>query len=611
MPHALRAARSLWAGLLTVSLLVVGMPGARADELPSAAFSGSVTSSDGAVGSATLYGYLVDGVTGSWTPNGGSEGYAVSRDDGSFAMEGLVDGALYRLKVINVGSGKVGGWVTANGGVSDWSTDAATFTAGSAVTSILVDDAASISGAFRDSVGPAAGRVSFQAYQRHAGSGVWEYRQSGWTDDGAFNLSGLRSGTPYVVCATADRPHADGCYAGDGQPVVMTKDEGLAVTAPAVALDILMPTRLARLDPASNSWADVAVGQTITAPDPVWNASDVALTYHWSSSGTTIADATGRTYTVRPEDLGGYVNVAISATKSGFAPGEAAWGHHFPVVRGAAPVASSVPSVTGTQRVGSTLTINAGSWPQGTTFAYSWRHVDGTQRSSARTLLLTASDFGKTFAAVVTATLRGYEPAVVEAGSVQIGLGLAPAPTYAPKIIGLIKPGSRITVSSGTWPTTGLRSTYRWWSGSVLASSNQSPSYDLSLSDVGKTVTVEVRVAKPGYAPYVRKLKTTVVPKLVPTVKGTLAQTVVSTSSRAKVTVTVKGQTSPSGTVTVRYGTRYVAVTMKPSSNGKVVVTLPRLKKGSYAVTATYTPIYPSNRWLTSKKVTVGKLVVK
>lgn len=69
----------------------------------------------------------------------------------------------------------------------------------------------------------------------------------------------------------------------------------------------------------------------------------------------------------------------------------------------------------------------------------------------------------------------------------------------------------------------------------------------------------------------------------------TLADRSISTDQKAKVSITVSPVASkPTGTVVVHYGSRTKTVKLYSSSNGKVSVSLPKLKKGTYKVWAEY-----------------------
>lgn len=118
-------------------------------------------------------------------------------------------------------------------------------------------------------------------------------------------------------------------------------------------------------------------------------------------------------------------------------------------------------------------------------------------------------------------------------------------------------------------------------------------------------------VTAPGYTTYVRTFATVTIPKVKPTVKAKLTASTVTTSKHAKVIVTVKGQSGPTGRVTVTYGKKRVTVTMKRSADGRVVVALPLLKRGAYTVRVHYTPTSPSDRWLTTAGSSAVRLTVR
>lgn len=70
-------------------------------------------------------------------------------------------------------------------------------------------------------------------------------------------------------------------------------------------------------------------------------------------------------------------------------------------------LASSVPTISGTAKVGDILTANAGSWTPGTSLTYEW-YVGGAYYGGGTTLALTAGMVGKAVTVRVTGTLAGY-----------------------------------------------------------------------------------------------------------------------------------------------------------------------------------------------------------
>ena len=77
--------------------------------------------------------------------------------------------------------------------------------------------------------------------------------------------------------------------------------------------------------------------------------------------------------------------------------------------------------------------------------------------------------------------------------------------------------------------------------------------------------------------------------KITTTTAVVIADSTITSSQNAKLTVTVKPVSSkPSGSVVIHYGNKTKTVTLAKSDNGKISVTLPKLKKGTYTVYASY-----------------------
>ena len=155
------------------------------------------------------------------------------------------------------------------------------------------------------------------------------------------------------------------------------------------------------------------VGKVLTVQDPTWNEEGVTHTYQWLRDGAPIAGATAKTYTLAPEDLGRQVVVKVTGTKEGWTDSTVDSNAVVPQV-GDAPTFTTQPSVSGTYRLGQTLTANPGAWGTGATptFTYQWRR--GGQPiagATAATYAVTAADLGSTLSVTVTATRAAYAPA--------------------------------------------------------------------------------------------------------------------------------------------------------------------------------------------------------
>jgi hypothetical protein len=136
----------------------------------------------------------------------------------------------------------------------------------------------------------------------------------------------------------------------------------------------------------------------------------------------------------------------------------------------APPANTTPPSITGTPRVGETLTAQNGTWTNSpTAFQYQWQRCNAAGAACAnlggeveRTYLLTAADAGRTIRVVVTAlngdgagSARSSQTAVVTPTT-------APGNTARPTIEGDAIVGEQLTATDGTWTNSPTSFAYQW-----------------------------------------------------------------------------------------------------------------------------------------------------
>jgi hypothetical protein len=135
----------------------------------------------------------------------------------------------------------------------------------------------------------------------------------------------------------------------------------------------------------------------------------------------------------------------------------------------AAPQNTSLPTISGKEMTGQTLTAEVGTWTNSpTSYAYQWQRCarDGTQcgdisNQTAKTYRLTDSDVGNTVRVVVTAknadgsTSAGSKPSGVISGN------SAPRMLTKPTISGKTDVGETLTADPGTWAE-GPTFSYQW-----------------------------------------------------------------------------------------------------------------------------------------------------
>ena len=112
--------------------------------------------------------------------------------------------------------------------------------------------------------------------------------------------------------------------------------------------------------------------------------------------------------------VGKKLSVAVTGTKTGYAAATVVSGETAAVAPGALPALTpGTPSVSGTAKVGETLTAAPGTWgPSPVDLAYQWR-ADGAAIGGATSssLAVTAGMVGKKLSVAVTGTKTGYAAA--------------------------------------------------------------------------------------------------------------------------------------------------------------------------------------------------------
>jgi len=174
----------------------------------------------------------------------------------------------------------------------------------------------------------------------------------------------------------------------------------------------------------------------------------------------------------------------------------------------AAPQNTSLPSISGAARDGSTLDASRGGWSNApTSYAFQWQRCDSSGGSckpiasaTGTRYTVTSADVGQTLKIGVTATnASGSGTATSRATDSVKATGSAPANTTPPSISGTFKEGNTLTVAPGAWsgsPTPTI--TYQWQrcdatGGACVDLAGASSTTDATVTaDVGNTLRVKV-----------------------------------------------------------------------------------------------------------------------
>ena len=340
------------------------------------------------------------------------------------------------------------------------------------------------------------------------------------------------------------------------------------------------------------------VGSPLGVDTSGW-AEGTTFTYQWSVGGTVVDGATAATFAPRVADLGKTVTVAVTGSKNGYTPVTRPSAPSAPVAAGTPPTAT--PTITGTPRVGATLTAVPGTWTAGTTFTYQWLVGDVTvDGATASTFVPRPGDVGKTVTVAVTGTAPGYEPATrTSAPTAPVTNGvISPAPF--PTVLGRPQVGKELSVVLGTWQA-GTTFTYQWRVDGQPAAGATAPTYTPVAADLGKVVTVAVTGSQPGYDPVTRVSGDTA-PVIAGALEATPTPTISGTPQVGETLTAVPGSWDAGTTLTYQWyadgepvaGATAPTLVLQATHLGDVItVAVTGTRAGYAAVTRTSDPTAP------------------
>lgn len=368
-----------------------------------------------------------------------------------------------------------------------------------------------------------------------------------------FTYQWLADGTPiagatasnYVVAATDRGKQLSVTVTGskDGYPSVSTTSDRTGTVGNPLVSPASTPT-------ISGS---AVVGSTLTAASGTW-ASGASLAYQWLRSGAAIPGATTSTYVVQAADVGSVLAVKVTGSADGCTSVSRTSVSTAVVPPQATFTTAPIPTISGTTKVGSTLTAQPGAWkPSGAAFSYQWlRAGSAIGGATGASYTLAAEDAGKTVSVQVTATKLGVSPrSQTSKSTAKVAAGtLAPTTptttTTKPVVDGTI------TAQASAWGPGTVNLAYQWYkvssSGkSSVISGATSASYQVAGSIAGYRLKAKVTGTRTGYGSASRYTRTTsAVAKARLTVVQAPAVSVEGTPRVGKLLTASPGSHSPS-----------------------------------------------------------------
>ncbi|TQL03261.1 hypothetical protein [Cellulomonas sp. SLBN-39] len=392
----------------------------------------------------------------------------------------------------------------------------------------------------------------------------------------------------------------------DEPPAAPVEDEVPAAVVPPAAASLHVAGTL-------------AVGETVTVDPvaPAWSPEGTSFAYAWFLDGATEPAGTGPSLLLGPAACGAHLAVEITGEAPGTAPATVR-------VDAAGPVAlcAGTASVTGTPRVGSTLTAVTAGWPLDATLTHEWLR-GGTVVGTQSTYRVGAADLGAGLAVRVTATVEGHAP-VSGTSAATPPVTVGSLTTAVPVLSGTVRVGAKVTAKPGTW-TAGTTLAYQWRVDGKAVTGATSPTFTPAAAHRGKALSVVVTGSQAGYTAAAKSsaaatVGTGVLTATTPTISGTVRVGSKVTAARgtwSPATYTyqwradgaaIKGATSSAYTIPASLRGKKLSVTVTGTAPG---YTTRSVTSATTAVTATFssapTPrITGSTRIGSTLKVTAG-----
>lgn len=224
------------------------------------------------------------------------------------------------------------------------------------------------------------------------------------TLDYLLSLQDEAGGEPITAKTFATDHEFDRLLPGHTYTLTVSATNGAFTSAPATATYVA-PAKLAAPSKVAVA-GKVAVGNRVSvATTGSWPAGTVR-TYEWRNNAGTVLSRSS-TYIVSPTQASRRLRVSVTGTLAGFTSATVTSAYSVQVALGT--LVSPTPRITGTAKVGSTLTATPGTWTSGTRLTYRWTANGSTIRgATGRSYKPTRAVAGKRIRVVVTGTKTGY-----------------------------------------------------------------------------------------------------------------------------------------------------------------------------------------------------------
>jgi hypothetical protein len=241
------------------------------------------------------------------------------------------------------------------------------------------------------------------------------------------------------------------------------------------------------------------VGLTVAATPGTWTEPAASFTYQWLSNNVAIPGATNPRFVIPGSVYKDHLTVTVTATADGFSP--TSYNSKTTAAIAAGTFSSVHPVITGTQRIGSTLTAaTPGTYAViRPSFSYQWyksgHRIKGATHS---TFTPSSTQYSKRLTVHVSAHSTGFTTKVeasAKTGRLAKGYFFAIMPTISTTA----RVGATLHVTRGTWASGSVKYHYRWYENGHPISHATSSTYKVPAAYLGRTILWRVSASKHDY----------------------------------------------------------------------------------------------------------------
>lgn len=337
-----------------------------------------------------------------------------------------------------------------------------------------------------------------------------------------------------------------------------------------------------------------AKGVQLTAFAPSWNRPGVTNSYQWLRNGWPIEGATGLSYLVTEHDVAQVLSVRVTGTHPNYASGSV----DSNTINGSlapAPGVLDSPQITGTGKVGTSLELTVPArWDttNNVLLSYQWlRNGSEIWGETNTAYQVRLEDDEKSLQLRVTGKVAGHSDSVLLTNAVVASPGAAVVATRQVTLTGTPKVGATLSATAPEWDQPGVQTRFEWLRNGVAIPNATSPSYQVTVQDVGTQLSVRVTGTRAGMFPGVSTSAAMSVPKVATSVEFAAPTPTVPARTRLVLSVRVLGDGAAVQGGRVKFmDKKKVLKTVKVKADGTAVFRTKKLKKGKRKFRAVYVP---------------------